>query len=126
MYADNSSSAFPCISLETASLKLKERTKYYWRVDVKDANENVYEGDVWSFVSTLPAPVATANPIQIVPTLSGTYGETTISWGALEGVTGYYVYLGTEKLDAARNFANKIWNVSKFVLMNIENMDYLY
>ena len=88
---------------ETGSLTtdlLKERTKYYWRVDVKDANENVYEGDVWSFVSTLPAPVAEANPTEIVPTLSGTYGETTISWVALEGATGYnvYLYLGTEKL----------------------------
>ena len=85
-------------SLATASLK--ERTKYYWRVDVLDANDIAYQGDVWSFVSTLPAPVATANPTQIVPTLSGTYGETTISWDALEGVTGYNVYLGTEKLNA--------------------------
>ena len=85
-------------SLATASLK--ERTKYYWRVDVLDANDNAYKGDVWSFVSTLPAPVAKANTTQIVPTLSGTYGETTISWVALEGVTGYNVYLGTEKLNA--------------------------
>ncbi len=29
----------------------------------------------------------------------------------------------TEKLEAAKNFANKIWNVSKFVLMNIEDYD---
>ena len=85
-------------SLATASLK--ERTKYYWRVDVLDANDNAYKGDVWSFVSTLPAPVATANPTQIVPSASMTYGETTISWEALEGVTGYNVYLGTEKLNA--------------------------
>ena len=85
-------------SLTTASLK--ERTKYYWRVDVLDANDNAYIGDVWSFVSTLPAPVATASPTQIVPTLSGTYGETTISWKALEGATGYNVYIGTEKLNA--------------------------
>ena len=84
-------------SLTTASLK--ERTKYYWRVDVLDANDKAYKGDVWSFVSTLPAPVATANSTQIVPTLSGTYGETTISWEALEGATGYNVYLGTEKLN---------------------------
>ena len=85
-------------SLATASLK--ERTKYYWRVDVLDADDKAYKGDVWSFVSTLPAPVATANSTQIVPTLSGTYGETTISWKALEGATGYNVYLGTEKLNA--------------------------
>ena len=85
-------------SLTTASLK--ERTKYYWRVDVLDANNKAYKGDVWSFVSTLPAPVAKADTTQIVPTLSGTYGETTISWKALEGVTGYNVYLGTEKLNA--------------------------
>ena len=79
---------------------LNERTTYYWRVDVKDANEVVYEGETWSFVSTLPAPVATANPTQIVPSSSMTYGETTISWEALEGVQGYNVYLGTEKLKA--------------------------
>ena len=28
-----------------------------------------------------------------------------------------------EKLEAAKNFANKIWNASKFVLMNIEDYD---
>ena len=28
-----------------------------------------------------------------------------------------------EKLESAKNFANKIWNASKFVLMNIENYD---
>ncbi len=79
---------------------LNERTTYYWRVDVKDANEDVYEGETWSFVSTLPAPVATANQTQIVPSASMTYGETTIAWNALEGVQGYNVYLGTEKLNA--------------------------
>ena len=85
-------------SLETASLK--ERTKYYWRVDVLDANNNAYIGDVWSFVSHLPAPVATANPTQIVPSFNFTHGETTISWEALEDVQGYNVYLGTEQLNA--------------------------
>ena len=28
-----------------------------------------------------------------------------------------------EKLDSAKNFANKIWNASKFVLMNLEDYD---
>ena len=28
-----------------------------------------------------------------------------------------------EKLDTAKNFANKIWNVSKFVLMNLEDYE---
>ena len=29
-----------------------------------------------------------------------------------------------EKLEASRNFANKIWNAARFILMNIEDLDY--
>ena len=107
-------------SLTTASLK--ERTKYYWRVDVLDANDNAYIGDVWSFVSTLPAPVATATPTQIVPSLSGTYGKTTISWYALEGVTGYNVYLGTEKLNEETLSADTTYTIDAETLKLKYNM----
>lgn len=76
-------------------------TKYFWRVDVKDEGGNVIAGEVWSFVTTLPAPTnVAADPVQIVPTLSMTYGSTTISWDNMAGATGYNVYLGTTKLNA--------------------------
>ena len=76
-------------------------TKYFWRVDVKDENGYVIAGEVWSFVTTLPAPTnVVATPAQVVPTLSMTYGSTTISWDAMGGANGYNVYLGTEKLNA--------------------------
>ena len=34
---------------------------------------------------------------------------------------GTDVYLSREKFEMGRNFANKIWNASRFVLMNLEN-----
>ena len=79
---------------------LNNATTYYWRVDVKDANDNVYQGKTWSFATLLPAPVATANPAEVVPSSSMTYGSTTISWDEIEGAIGYNVYLGDEKLNA--------------------------
>ena len=79
---------------------LNNATTYYWRVDVKDANDNVYQGKTWSFATLLPAPVATANPAEVVPSSSMTYGSTTISWNEIEGAIGYNVYLGDEKLNA--------------------------
>ena len=79
--------------------KLDNVTKYYWQVNIKNG-ETVMEGEVWSFVTTLPAPTnVAANPVQIVPTLSMTYGSTTISWDDM-GATGYNVYLGTTQLNA--------------------------
>ncbi|MBO5810198.1 MAG: PEGA domain-containing protein [Bacteroidales bacterium] len=80
---------------------LAAATQYFWRVDVKEGenSETVLAGDVWSFVTTLEAPVAQANPAQVVPSL-GDYGSTTINWNKIETVQGYNVYLGEEKLNA--------------------------
>ncbi len=78
---------------------LNNATQYYWQVNIKNG-ETVMEGEIWSFVTTLPAPTnVAANPVQIVPTLSMTYGSTTISWDDM-GSAGYNVYLGTTKLNA--------------------------
>ena len=79
---------------------LAAATQYFWRVDVKEGEEGeVLAGDVWSFVTTLEAPVAQATPAQVVPSL-GDYGSTTINWNKIETVQGYNVYLGEEKLNA--------------------------
>ncbi|HDP16355.1 MAG TPA: valine--tRNA ligase, partial [Candidatus Omnitrophica bacterium] len=37
--------------------------------------------------------------------------------------TGQDVYLSREKFEIGRNFANKIWNASRFVLMNVRPQD---
>ena len=91
-------------SFQTSNLTAN--TTYYWRVDVTDAEDptaegiSVYEGATWSFLSHLPAPEPSANPTQIKPTYAIVYGGTTISWNALNGVTGYNVYLGETKLNS--------------------------
>ncbi len=56
------------------------------------------------------------NPLEVVEQ----YGADTLRWSLLVGSTlgndsRYY----QEKIEAARNFANKIWNASRFVLMNL-------
>lgn len=48
------------------------------------------------------------------------YGADTLRWSLLNGTTlgndsRYY----EEKIEAARNFANKLWNAARFVLMNL-------
>ena len=80
---------------------LDAASTYYWQVNIKDASDNIKKGDVWSFVTTLEAPVAQANPAQVVPSL-GDYGTTTINWNTIQNVNvqGYNVYLGEEKLNA--------------------------
>lgn len=57
------------------------------------------------------------DPLDVV----GEYGADTLRWSLLMGSTlgndsRYY----QEKIEAARNFANKIWNASRFVLMNLD------
>lgn len=42
---------------------------------------------------------------------------------SLTTVGGQDINLSKEKLRASRNFVNKIWNASRFVLMNIEDFD---
>ena len=100
-WTDREEEATGFVSRETYQTEnLNNATTYYWRVDVKDANDNVYQGKTWSFATLLPAPVATANPAEVVPSSSMTYGSTTISWDEIEGAMGYNVYLGDEKLNA--------------------------
>ena len=41
----------------------------------------------------------------------------------LSTVGGQDINLSKEKLTSSRNFVNKIWNASRFVIMNIENFD---
>ena len=60
------------------------------------------------------------DPIEIIDE----YGTDSLRFSLILGISpGNDVRYMPEKLDSARNFANKIWNVSKFVLMNIESMD---
>ncbi len=52
------------------------------------------------------------------------YGADTLRWSLLSGTTlsgdsRYYL----EKIEAARNFCNKIWNASRFVLMNLDDFE---
>lgn len=48
------------------------------------------------------------------------YGADTLRWSLLAGTTlGNDTRYYQEKIEAARNFANKLWNASRFVLMNL-------
>lgn len=48
------------------------------------------------------------------------YGADTLRWSLLTGSTlGNDTRYYQERIEAARNFANKLWNASRFVLMNL-------
>ncbi len=50
------------------------------------------------------------------------YGADTLRFSLLNGVAaGSDMRFSDEKLEGARNFMNKIWNASRFVLLNAEN-----
>lgn len=52
------------------------------------------------------------------------YGADTLRFSLINGVaTGSDMRFSDEKIEGARNFMNKIWNASRFVLMNAENKD---
>ncbi|GGI66768.1 valine--tRNA ligase [Enterococcus alcedinis] len=52
------------------------------------------------------------------------YGADALRWFLSNGSSpGQDVRFSYEKMDAAWNFINKIWNASRFVLMNIEDME---
>lgn len=52
------------------------------------------------------------------------YGTDSLRFSLLLGISpGNDIRYMPEKLEAASNFANKIWNASKFVLMNLEGMN---
>lgn len=53
------------------------------------------------------------------------YGADALRWFLSNGsAPGQDVRFSYEKMDAAWNFINKIWNASRFVLMNVAGMDY--
>ncbi|MGY3704228.1 valine--tRNA ligase [Vagococcus martis] len=53
------------------------------------------------------------------------YGADALRWFLSNGSTpGQDMRFSYEKMDAAWNFINKIWNASRFVLMNVEGMTY--
>jgi valyl-tRNA synthetase len=50
------------------------------------------------------------------------YGADTLRWSLLAGTTmGNDSRFYQEKIETARNFANKLWNASRFVLMNLDD-----
>ena len=53
------------------------------------------------------------------------YGADALRFTLITGNTpGNDMRFREEKLEASRNFANKIWNAARFILMNIEDFDY--
>src|SRR6056297_1617689 len=53
------------------------------------------------------------------------YGSDALRFTLITGNTpGNDMRFREEKLEASRNFANKIWNASRFILMNIEDLDF--
>ena len=60
------------------------------------------------------------DPIEIIEK----YGADSLRFSLVQGTTpGNDIRYMPEKLDQASNFANKLWNASKFVLMNLEDYD---
>jgi valyl-tRNA synthetase len=60
------------------------------------------------------------DPLEIIDK----YGTDSLRFSLILGITaGNDIRYMPEKLDSASNFANKLWNASKFVLMNLEDYD---
>lgn len=58
------------------------------------------------------------DPLEIIEQ----YGADALRFMLMTGIsTGNDMRFQTEKLDAARNFANKLWNASRFVIMNLQD-----
>ncbi|MBO7369108.1 MAG: class I tRNA ligase family protein, partial [Clostridia bacterium] len=54
------------------------------------------------------------------------YGADTLRFSLLTGVAaGSDIRFSTEKCESSRNFINKIWNASRFVIMNLEGVETL-
>ena len=52
------------------------------------------------------------------------YGADALRFSLVMGVSpGNDTRFSTEKVESARNFANKVWNASRFVLMNVEKRE---
>ena len=62
------------------------------------------------------------DPLEIIDQ----YGADALRFSLVMGVSpGNDTRYSTEKVEMARNFANKVWNASRFVLMNLENEETL-
>ena len=62
------------------------------------------------------------DPLEIIDK----YGADALRFSLAMGVSpGNDTRFSTDKVEAARNFANKIWNASRFVLMNVEQAESL-
>ncbi len=62
------------------------------------------------------------DPIQVIDE----YGADTLRFSLVSGVAaGSDIRFSKEKCESSRNFINKVWNASRFVLMNAENVDVL-
>ena len=60
------------------------------------------------------------DPLQIIDQ----YGADALRFMLINGITpGNDMRFVPEKLDASRNFANKLWNASRFVIMNLTGED---
>ena len=62
------------------------------------------------------------DPLEIIDT----YGADALRFSLAMGISpGNDTRYSTEKVESARNFANKVWNASRFVLMNTEGVETL-
>lgn len=60
------------------------------------------------------------DPLEIIDT----YGADTLRFSLINGVSaGNDTRYSTDKIEGTRNFINKLWNASRFVLMNAENVN---
>ena len=60
------------------------------------------------------------NPLKLIEQ----YGADTLRFTVVSGNTpGNDIKWNEDKVEASRNFCNKIWNASRFVMMNIEGFD---
>ena len=62
------------------------------------------------------------DPLDIIET----YGADALRFSLCQGISpGADTRFSTERVEAARNFANKVWNAARFVLMNLEGEESL-
>ncbi|MBS7576434.1 MULTISPECIES: valine--tRNA ligase [unclassified Enterococcus] len=53
------------------------------------------------------------------------YGADSLRWFLINGsAPGQDIRFSYEKMDASWNFINKIWNVSRYIMMNVEDLSY--
>ena len=60
------------------------------------------------------------DPLEVI----AQYGADALRFTLITGISpGNDTRFSTEKVESSRNFANKIWNASRFILMNIDGHD---